>query len=315
LSIAGASCLQLHDLKKCQPRFIEDSHVGPIRTLAFSPDGTRLASGGADRLLRIWDIPNNRLDIALAGHQNWIQSLAWSPDGRQLALGGGGDGNLRVWCRESKQGLRTLIQDKILPHPCFSFSDDGHWLASQVDDQSIAVWDIITGKRQYCLSQIDTWITSLAFCPGSSRYLVAAHQNDVIKIWDLERGEIMHEFGERDNGSRSLCFSSDGKRLLDGRSHQGQIAIYSCQGKQPSLIGTHTIMGDPTAIALSTRSNCAAIADTDKIEIVELVSGSLITTISGCEGRISVLAFSPDGSILAGGGSDGRVFVWNLRTQ
>lgn len=71
-------------------------HSQKVFTVAFSPDGSRIVSGGNDAVIRIWDAEAFEQRVALPGHESYIHSLAFSPDGRILASGSG-DGTVRVW--------------------------------------------------------------------------------------------------------------------------------------------------------------------------------------------------------------------------
>ncbi len=70
--------------------------MGELRSLAWSPDGRRLASGSADGTAKVWDATVGRELLTLTGHTGYIRSVAWSPDGTRLATGGD-DGAARVW--------------------------------------------------------------------------------------------------------------------------------------------------------------------------------------------------------------------------
>tara|TARA_B100001758_G_C17788212_1_gene293388 strand:+ start:126 stop:437 length:312 start_codon:yes stop_codon:yes gene_type:complete len=75
-----------------------------VHSLAFSPDGSRIASGGEDTTVRVWDAATGESVATLEGHSQEVISVAFSPDGSRIASGGG-DKTVRVWSRSMREDL------------------------------------------------------------------------------------------------------------------------------------------------------------------------------------------------------------------
>jgi hypothetical protein len=110
-----------------------------VRSVAFSPDGARLASGSVDDTMKVWDARTGQELLSLQGHTVWVTSVAFSPDGARLASGSE-DHTVKVWDARTGQELLTL-KGPTSEVISVAFSPDGTRLASGSLDQTVKVWD------------------------------------------------------------------------------------------------------------------------------------------------------------------------------
>ena len=116
------------------------SSVEGVKSVAFSPDGKTLASGGGDNVIHLWDIETGKRKMTLVGHTHWVFSLAFSPDGRTLASGSV-DSDIRLWDPHTGQHKKTLTGHTNWVRS-IAFSSDGKTLVSGSDDGSVLIWEI-----------------------------------------------------------------------------------------------------------------------------------------------------------------------------
>lgn len=115
-------------------------HVHGVVSIAFSRDGSTLASGGFDRVVKLWDVATGRERATLEGHEGWIAAVAYSPDGTMLASGSH-DRSIRLWDAATGQSLATLRGHTGNVYSV-AFSPDGEWLASGSLDGSVRLWEL-----------------------------------------------------------------------------------------------------------------------------------------------------------------------------
>ena len=143
------------------------AHTDIIRALSFSLDGCRLASGGDDGMIKLWDVESGAL-LWSGGHTNHVSAVAFAPDGSLLASGGI-DATVRLWDPKTGAPLETL------PHPDavseITWSPDERLLASGGFEGQIRLWKIEQSGSANCVAILaghSSWVFALAFAPDGS---------------------------------------------------------------------------------------------------------------------------------------------------
>ena len=139
--------------------------IGPVISLAFSPDGKTLALGNSGGTIKLWDVPPGKERATLKGHTSPVWSVAFSPDGKTLASGSG-----------------ATIQ---LATP------DGKSSGSRSGEPTIKLWDVQTGKERATLKGHAGPVVSVAFSPDGKTLASASHDT-TIKLWDVRPARTGH---------------------------------------------------------------------------------------------------------------------------
>jgi len=179
-----------------------------VYCVAFTPDGSILASGGDG--IRLWDVPSRRLLRTLKCR--WVMSVAFSPDGRLLASNGDGD-SIELW--EVFSNLHRRLKGHRKSARSVAFNPDGRLLASGSGDKSIKIWDVVTGRQVRTLKGHTGAVESVAFSPDG-RLLASGSEDYTIKLWDVSTGRLLRTLEGHGDDVESVAFSPDGRMLASG---------------------------------------------------------------------------------------------------
>lgn len=302
--------------------------------IAFDSTGTLLAVRERE-VVRVWDVTTGKEIQGLeplrtnllrsTGQPFW--SLASSPKGRWLASVHKRSMDLTLWDAENGyQRISIGLESSPYPGP-ISFSSDERFLAvgfstgsAEQTAAEVELWDVETNTLVNVLSGHKDWVSALAFSPDGD--LLAASSMDGIRIWDLERSQVIHHLDVPQWPNvvfTALEFSSDGERLFSSARGQGGISIWDVQtGEKINSLTDFTapifakaFLPDGRIIALKFDDGSTHLWDT--------VSGEEVARFTGggsLYGR--AIAISPDEQLLASGAGDFQVqevIVWNLDNQ
>ena len=176
-------------------------HTDAVLTVAFSPSGNYLASGGSDGTVRGWYVRTGTLVETFQGHGGAVRSVRFSPDGSTLASACV-DKHIRLWDVWSGDLRRTLVGHSEPVHTV-AFSPDGLTIASGSRDGAVMLWDVQTGNKLQTLEGHEEPLSSVAFSPDGRTLASAGRpysanprlsQVGRIKLWDTRTGEQVRAF-------------------------------------------------------------------------------------------------------------------------
>ncbi len=207
----------------------EGRHAGWVYSLAFSHDGRRVASGGLDRDIHVWDVHTVQPIAALQGHQDRISALAFNPTGQALASAGQ-DKTLRIWSISSNTWQSTILAKDIFVNE-LAFSPDGQWLAAACYDNCVRVWDAqdftevslsdeITDHEEPVFTVTFNAQSTLLAAGGADQFihlgrLCDPQTNQPLAPEDWRR---LYVVGQHSGIIYDLAFSPDGTLLVSGGS-------------------------------------------------------------------------------------------------
>ena len=283
-----------------------------VYTVAFSPDGKFLASGGDDNAVILWDVADENEYEAFIQHSKAVTSVAFSPDGKLLASASL-DGYVRLW-HVSSEGRRISFRHGGWVESV-AFSPDGKTLVSGGEDRegSVILWDVHQKRDLATFSGHGGIVESVAFSPDG-RMLVSAARDNTIKLWDIEGERIRKTLSGHSSVVHAVAFSPDGETLASS-SRDNTIKLWKIPSGEN--FATFEIQNNlyvyAESIAFSPDGQFLAAACVDyTVKLWDVVNHSEVVTLTGHHSGVTSVAFSPDGRTLASGSRDRTVLLWDL---
>jgi WD40 repeat protein/beta-lactamase regulating signal transducer with metallopeptidase domain len=258
---------------------VAEAHQGEVACGDYSADGKRLATGGYDGAIKLWEAATGKLLATLAGHKGHVYQIRFSPDGKSIASAGV-DGTVKYWDLDATKEPVEITKFGIQATGV-SFSPDGKLLAASSGYTNnnnpageVRVIEIATGKERP-----GAWsgkgAQAIAFSPDGKQLATGGVGAKALRLYDVQTGKLLNEV-EGANSIRALAFSRDGKQLATAHGTGGRHGGSSVQ-----------------VWDTATWQEKAAL-----VEHTRLVLG---------------LGFSPDGKHLATASNDNTVKLWAVR--
>lgn len=262
--------------KRLRKTLITDEHIHSYTVL---PCGRILASN-LNNATKVWDVskPDEPIAEFTAPKEpsDWVRHEIFAPTGDRIAAGSR-EGTVYVWNFQNPEHP-TLLMGHTDYVTSLAFSPDGKRLVSGARDNTTRLWDVESGK-QIAILPLDQPRTPMGIAFSPCGKIIAAGMDDEIRLWCAEQLTTLRTIPQPENSRRTydaLTFSLCGKYLVSGTWWQ--------QGMEKMAI-----------------------------RVWDIETGENIHTFWGHTTDVQSLDFSPDGTLLASGGFDGTILLWNIK--
>ncbi|VDB96269.1 unnamed protein product [Peniophora sp. CBMAI 1063] len=294
-------------------------HSDRVNTVAFAPGSHCIASGSDDMSVCIWKPDSGTyVPMILREHVGGVLSVMFSPDGQRL-VSASTDGSVYLWGIESGVLLQKLLGGHMMPVTSLAFSPDGATVVSGSMDASLCLWDANTGRFRDRLHGHTRAITSLAYSPNSNR-IVSASDDQLLCVWDMAQDAIGNHwqasrFDGHTGSPRSVAFSPDGRQIVSGGEDR-TIRVWLVDNQSGVDFAFDETDTSVNSVFISSEGTRYVVRSHDQsVRVRHVVDDMPIgRPLQDQVGEITCVAFSHDGRLVALGGEDCGVNIWDVGT-
>ncbi|WP_040690714.1 nSTAND1 domain-containing NTPase [Nocardia vinacea] len=297
---------QLRNLRKIIP-----SGGGDPRSLAFSPDGTRIVSSHGSSI-QLWDAETWKpTGESMTGHKLEVSQVAFSPDGKRIVTASF-DKTLRLWDAESHQPIGEPMRGHEAQVTSVAFSRDGRRIVSGSSDKTLRLWDAESHQQiGEPMRGHEKEVTSVAV--GADDKVASASFDGTVRLWDTvsrqQIGELMRVPGEQ---VTSVAFSEDGTRIAAGGDGT-TIRLWDTRTSQQigEPLRGHTASIERVVFSRD-GTRLASASDDKTVRLWDVATGQPVgEPLVGHEFAVSAVAFHPDGQRLISSSFDETLREWD----
>ncbi|KAI0092686.1 hypothetical protein BDY19DRAFT_925585 [Irpex rosettiformis] len=285
-----------------------DGHTESSCSVAFSPDGTKLVSGGVDNMGILWNLNIHAQIARLEGHTGAVWTCDYSPDGNLIATGST-DNMVKVWDGIDGKPLYT-IQDHPAVVMSARFSPDSKRILSCAENNAY-LWNASDGSALARLEGHEGLVWSAKFSTDGTR-IVTSSEDHTARIWDAESGAELVTLAEHAGPVWDVAFSPDGEDVVLG-SNDGTVAVcdsytgeekHRLEDDHPSIVSCVKYSRDGELIA----AGCADGA----VKLWNSKNGQFVAELGGQRDKAKNVMFTPDDCHLVSCSDDSTIRIWNV---
>jgi len=216
---------------------------GARPSMAFSPDGKQIVSGGRGKTVQVWNASTGALERTLTGHTSKTLSVAFSPDGKRI-VSASTDRTIKVW-NAATGAVATTLTGHRRPVNSVVFSPDSRRVISGGDDGTVRLWDAVSGTELLTLHGHQWPVHDVSVSPDGE--LIASCSGDkTVRVWDATTGQQLMTLHGHKSGIHTVAFSPDGGRIVSG-GDRGEVKIWDL-GTDMELIDLY---GDASSLRVT----------------------------------------------------------------
>ncbi|HZT99340.1 MAG TPA: serine/threonine-protein kinase [Ktedonobacteraceae bacterium] len=276
-------------------------HIGDVEGVAWSPDGKRIASGGGDGTVQVWNAADGKHVFTYRGHVDstyGVYAVAWSPDNKHIASSD--DKNTQVW--DAADGGNALTYSG--NGGAVAWSPDGKRIAA-IGGSGIVMWDAPAGGNVFTYRGNGGVI---AWSPDGKRIASGGYYR-IVQVWDAANGKNVFTYYGHANIVLAVAWSPDGQRIASADFDRTVQVWDAANGENVLIYRGHA--NSVKSVAWSPDGQRIASGGFDKTaQVWDAADGSNVFTYRGHANNVTAVSWSPDGQRIASASFDATVQVW-----
>ncbi len=283
---------------------------GAIFTVAWSHADDRIASGGVDDRIHIWDAATGIEILTYQGHSDSIDWLAWSPNGAYIASASD-DKTVQVWSATTGALIYTYSghSDRVRGP---AWSPDGTRIASASDDHTVQVWDAFTGDHEYTYRGHTDAVRTVEWS-ADGKYIASGGDDQTVQVWDAQTGKTITTYRGHTGDVNQLAWSPTEDEIASVSADKTMQVWDAISGKLESSFpyfddAVETVAWSPDGLYL------AAGGEDKTVQVRDALTGEWLYTYTGHSNAVWDVTWSPNSQRVASASLDGTVQIWDAQT-
>ena len=319
LAVASGTGIWLYDAHTGKELSLLTGHTERVFTVAFSPDGSIIASGSQDNSVMLWNAITGKHKQTLIGHENIVTRVAFNPKGNILASASF-DSTVRLW--DVRTGKIRKITSKIPTSLTgIVFNPKGNKITGWAfAGNEVYVWDVRTGKLKSTLTMRTEHVGSVVFDKDGDTIAVAGSTHPSVQLWNVMREEYIRNLYGHGANVTDVVFSPDGRSLasacIDGKlrlwDYQQDLLMNMDRGNPDVTIHKENIKWRRVLFSPDNNTIVGSAFD-GTVVLFDVTTRQQKIALLGHTESVNSISFSPDSSIIASGKGD-QVLLWDVNT-
>jgi WD40 repeat protein/predicted Ser/Thr protein kinase len=296
-----------------------DGHRDGMYAFTFNPNGTRLASGGEDMMVRLWDAATGALLASCRGHTSKVLGCAFSNDGTRLVTTSA-DGTVRQWDGATGAKVEPPYDRHTSDVVAAAYSPDRQWIASAGTDRTVRVWRAKGRQDMAVLHGNTESVIAVAFAPDGCRLASLSAERGptytgdaTVRVWDVDPESTLPVLRGHTKYVYPVAYSPDGRWIASG-DWNGNVRLWDAATGEPCATMSHpgyvqSLAFHPNGLSLVTGS-----FGNDRLRIWDPATTHVLRRIPGQGPGFRFLTVSPDGSRVATAADGPQLRVYDLKS-